>query len=242
MAKPTLAPAERLRVALAHQEPDRVPLDFAATGLTGLRVEAQDALLRYLDIDDISRDLVNAQERLAQPHEALLERYPTDATGWLPTPGPLVPEDDDGEERYGWTPDEHEEEDPRGAELPLIPVRRLTDEWGVVWERRGAGHSFMPLTTPLSGELPSNSVAMHDFPDASDERRWADEPDGGEAPTIVGGYGRGLLETALLLRGRGDVNRDLALDTGLTQPIIERTLDVKMRYWEARLAGMDETP
>ncbi|MAF12166.1 hypothetical protein CMK11_17105 [Candidatus Poribacteria bacterium] len=242
MAKPTLTPAERIRATLDHQEPDRVPLDFSATGLSGLRVEAQDALLRHIEIDDISRVVVNAQERLAQPHEALLELYPADATGWLPTPGPLVLEDDDGEERYDWLPAVHEEADPRGAELPRIPVRRLTDEWGVVWERRGPEHAFHPQTVPLSGELPSNSVAAHDFPDPTDERRWAAAPDIDERPTIIGGYGRGLLETALLLRGRQDVNRDLALDTGLTQPIIERTLDVKMRYWEARLAGLDEAP
>jgi len=225
-----------------HQEPDRVPLDFAATGLTGLRVEAQDALLRHLDIDDISWEVVNAQERIAAPHEAILERYPVDATSWLPTAGPLVVEDDQGEERYDWLPEEREEQDPDEPEAPRIPVRILTDEWGVVWERRGAQRSFRPVTTPLSGELPANAVAAHDFPDATDERRWSASPDLDGTPTIVGGYGRGLLETALLLRGRQDVNRDLALNVGLTQPIMERTLDVKMRYWEARLADMEEAP
>ena len=54
MAKPTLTPAERIRATLDHQEPDRVPLDFSATGLSGLRVEAQDALLRHIEIDDIA--------------------------------------------------------------------------------------------------------------------------------------------------------------------------------------------
>ena len=234
--------AERIRAALDHQEPDRVPLDYAATGLTGLRIEAQDAFLDHLNIDDISREVVNAQERIAAPHEAILERYPADVSSWLPTPGPLVREDDEGEERYDWIPAEREEEDPDEPEAPRIPVRFLTDEWGVVWERRGPQRSFRPVTTPLSGELPANAVATHDFPDATDERRWAASPDLDDAPTIVGGYGRGLLETALLLRGRQDVNRDLALNVGQTQPIIERTLDMKMRYWEARLADMAHAP
>lgn len=42
---------ERVKLALQHQEPDRIPLDFGATLLTGIHINAYKNLLQYPGIE-----------------------------------------------------------------------------------------------------------------------------------------------------------------------------------------------
>jgi uroporphyrinogen decarboxylase len=44
------------------------------------------------------------------------------------------------------------------------------------------------------------------------------------------------LETAITLRGRTDVLRDLATGGGVTVPLLDRLVELKRRYWEVRLS------
>ena len=43
---------ERLRAALAHQEPDHVPFDLGAFGATGIHWQAYVNLRKYLDLPE----------------------------------------------------------------------------------------------------------------------------------------------------------------------------------------------
>ena len=70
--------SERVQTAASLKEPDRVPVDIGMTGLTGLRAEAQNQLLRHLNIDDRTERRLNESMRIAEPRASLLERFPTD--------------------------------------------------------------------------------------------------------------------------------------------------------------------
>jgi hypothetical protein len=228
---PTLKPVERVAAALRHGEPDRVPLDLDATGCAGLRVEAQDAVLDWLETGERTAALSSPRLRIAAAHEALVEHYPPDTAGALVEEGALVPEDDEGEERYEWRATA-----PRpGRAGPAEGSERVLDLWGVAWERLQDGVVYLPATVPLAGDVPISRLDGYPFPEPADPRRWRPIPRRGRA-LLVGGLGGGLLETAVLLRGRRDVLRDLKTGAGCTDALLRRLADMKTQYWDVRLA------
>ncbi|MDA1191154.1 MAG: hypothetical protein O3A46_05640, partial [Candidatus Poribacteria bacterium] len=155
----SLTSRERVEIALSHKEPDRAPFDFGATGRAGFTIEAHDALLRALEIDDMTQAVSDPIRRLALPHEALPDHFPHDLVGSWMTPGELLPEDDDGEERYEWRIEHsveasNEPSEDLDEELPPQRVERATDNFGIRWERRLPASAFRPITTPLAGDIP----------------------------------------------------------------------------------------
>ncbi len=42
---------ERLRIALNHQQPDRVPMDLGATRNSGITMPAYERLVKHLDLE-----------------------------------------------------------------------------------------------------------------------------------------------------------------------------------------------
>ena len=49
-----MTPRERVQVAFEHREPDRVPIDFAATHNSGINVLAYNRLKKYLGINTVT--------------------------------------------------------------------------------------------------------------------------------------------------------------------------------------------
>lgn len=223
-------------MAAALKEPDRVPVDIGATGLTGLRVEAQDQLLRHLKIDDASERRLNEPMRIAEPRASLLERFPTDiacelAIAWTEN-GENGEEEEEEEAPVGWRVETDAE----------TQAERAEDAWGVEWTREADAATFQPASLPLEGELQDGWMESRGLPEpAQAETLKAPEEADGLAK-LVGPFGYGLLETALLLRGRSDVNRDIALGTGPTFPLLEKIADLKAEYWERRLSEMETPP
>ncbi len=241
MSQPEWTSRRRVATALAHEEPDRVPVDLGATGLAGLRVEAQDILLRHLDVDAITEEVANPVQRVASPHEAILERCPADVQACLWREGVKVDEDDEGEDRVEWRTEASIVRD-EGAddEQDAEPVRleHATDAFGVRWVRRATARAYVPQAAPLSGQLSPDRVSAYPFPDPDDTLRWPDVPVD-DGALVVSGYGPGLLEGACRLRGAASVVRDLGTQGGPTVALMERVLELKCEYWEVRLARGD---
>lgn len=232
MSKNPLPSRERVVVALSHREPDRVPWDDGATGRSGWRLETLHRLLRHFHVDDPAERLTNPLLRLAETHEALRERYPSDVLGFRTNWGPLVPEDDFGEERYEWRIQRHDDRE------------RAVDLYGVEWERNASEETFRVARSPLEGEMPQSRLATFPFPDPADPRRYPPYVPNSSQATLLTGLGGGLLETTLILRGRSDVLRDLATGGGLTVPLLDRIAELKRAFWETRLSDplVQETP
>ncbi len=222
------------------KEPDRVPVDIGLTGLTGLRTEAHDQLLRHLNIDDASERRLNEPMRIAEPRASLLERFPTDIAGELAVAraenGGNEMEDAEEEERLvGWRVETDAE----------TQAERAEDAWGVEWTREADAPRFQQAGLPLEGELQDGWMESRDWPEpaqAETLKAPEDPEDRDGLARLVGPFGYGLMETALLLRGRSDVNRDIALGTGPTFPLLEKIADLKAEYWERRLSEMETPP
>jgi len=62
----SLTSRERVQIALNHEEPDRVPVDFGASRVTGIGAVAYRRLLRHLDRDEEVR-VYDIKQQLADP-------------------------------------------------------------------------------------------------------------------------------------------------------------------------------
>ncbi len=69
---------ERVRAAIQHQEPDRVPLDLGAMRSTGIMAQAYHRLKGYLGITDGETFVYDLPQNLAQPESCMLEKFGVD--------------------------------------------------------------------------------------------------------------------------------------------------------------------
>ncbi|MEI8038529.1 MAG: uroporphyrinogen decarboxylase family protein [Verrucomicrobiota bacterium] len=70
---------ERILAAINHQEPDRVPLDMGATPSSGISAIAYGNLTRHLNIPGSKTRVYDVVQQLAQPEDAILNRFHIDA-------------------------------------------------------------------------------------------------------------------------------------------------------------------
>jgi len=73
-----VTPRERVLAAIEHREPDRVPADLGATPSSGISAAAYGRLKRHLGIGDGHTRLYDVVQQLAQPEEAILDRFGID--------------------------------------------------------------------------------------------------------------------------------------------------------------------
>ena len=71
---------ERVLMALNHQEPDRVPMDFGGTSFTGIQVTAYDRLKKLLGIETPST-ITNKRAQLVAVEEVIKKRLHADVDG-----------------------------------------------------------------------------------------------------------------------------------------------------------------
>ena len=70
---------ERILAAIRHRQPDRVPIDFGATPSSGIAAIAYGNLKRHLGLTEGHTRVYDVVQQLAQPEDALLDRFHVDA-------------------------------------------------------------------------------------------------------------------------------------------------------------------
>lgn len=69
---------ERVLSAIAHREPDKVPIDLGAMRSTGITAVAYGNLKRYLGLSAGSTDVYDVVQQLAQPEDPILDYFDAD--------------------------------------------------------------------------------------------------------------------------------------------------------------------
>ena len=69
---------ERILAAIAHREPDRVPVDLGATPSSGISAIAYGRLKRHIGLTSGHTRVYDVVQQLAQPEDAILDRFGID--------------------------------------------------------------------------------------------------------------------------------------------------------------------
>lgn len=72
-----MTPRERVRKALNHQEPDRVPLDLGSTSTTTITVAAYNRLKKYLNVE-VKTNVIDKVQQIVKPDEDILRKSKVD--------------------------------------------------------------------------------------------------------------------------------------------------------------------
>ncbi len=206
----------RLRTALAHREPDRVPRDLGAVRMTGIHARAYPGLRRALGLPPVEVRVGDVAQQLAVVDHDVLDRLGIDVRGVEPR-GPST-----------WRREIIEQD----GELAYV------DEWWVRRRMPAGGLYFDPATAPLAGEIDSGHLARFAWPDGGDPARRAGVAEGARRVVTEEGRGiyvgsvcAGLTEMLFRLRGFEDGYMDLAADPALARALMERVLEVKLAWW-----------
>jgi uroporphyrinogen decarboxylase len=202
---------ERVLTALAHREPDRVPIDLGGNQ-TGIHKFAYQKLLEHLGLQEeiVIMDLI---QQLAKPSEAVLERLHVDT-------------------RYIWA---------RGAKSFRGQVERqerdgrtwhdFTDEFGVTWSMPEEAPNYFDIShSPLAG-LSLKEVQEFPFPRGDDPTRFEGLRDRAlhikrETPyAVVSGISGVVYEICWYMRGLENLFMDMMERPEVFDAIIDKTLE-----------------
>lgn len=218
---------ERLRLALNHQEADRVPLDIGGTHLSSIHVTAYKRLRRVLGLPDLEPRLMDVFQQIAIIDDDLRALWGMDVCY-------VSPNDASTYQRIM---------------LDLGDYTGFYDEWGIGWKMpKDGGWYFDQFYHPLAGAQTLGEIEGHPFPDPDDPARYeglkerlryaAREKRQG---VFLGCMCSGILELAAWMRGFENFYADLITNEKLAVGLMRRVLEIKLRYWEIALheAGED---
>jgi uroporphyrinogen decarboxylase len=135
---------ERVLVALAHQEPDRVPIDFGSTWITTIHADAYERLKRYLGIDSPTV-IMERMQQVCFVDECILQHFDVDTRGVFCGSPELACNQ--------W------------LELPHNCFR---DAWGVTWQRPPTSYYYDMIQPALPGDITVSDVLNHPWPEPHD--------------------------------------------------------------------------
>ena len=223
----SVTPRERVLAALAHREADRVPLDLGATYVTGIHHVAYGALRQHLGLaGDV--EVADIRQGLALVDADVLDLLEVDA-GIVKSRGP---------DPARWRLDVRDEGD----------YRVFVDEFGMGWRSpiRG-GLYFDQSFHPLAGEITVKDVESYPWPDPQEAHRFLGmreralhvrEVEG--RAVVVRGLTTGVFELSQWMRGTEQFFMDLLADPELAEALLDKALELKMRYWAGVFAVLGD--
>jgi uroporphyrinogen decarboxylase len=135
---------ERVLAALAHREPDRVPIDLGSTYVTTIAVRKYEELKQHLGIE-AETQIMDRMQQVCVVDERVLQHFEIDTRGVFVGPPEL--------------------ESNQSVELGENKYR---DAWGTTWHRPPSSYYYDLLKPPLAGEISTNDIIRHKWPNPED--------------------------------------------------------------------------
>ncbi len=217
---------QRLLTALAHQEPDRVPLDLGATQVTGIHRVAYVNLRQRLGLPLVEPTICDHIQGLALPDGDLLVHLGAGVRGLYPF------------NSHNWNV----------IEQPEGEYWIYHDEWGITHRRPypdGLYYSIwqVPLGQP---DLSGADIQGHSWPDFSADWRI----DGLRAQAEgyrAAGYAvllkdpfAGIFEMAQRIVGMENLLVMMVTDRSLAGVLFDKLAELKLEFWEKALPRLAE--
>jgi uroporphyrinogen decarboxylase len=213
---------ERIRRALRHEEPDRVPFDLGGSVVTGIAAAAYACLAPACGLPHRPVRIRSLYSQTAEIDPDVWAVLGADAR-------PL-----DIHDPQSWLPAFHEK----------AGRRMYTDEWGIRLAMPLDGLSgYSAVEHPLAGASSVSDIERFPWPNGSDPSRFAglaeqaralaeDHNVGVILETNIGG----VFEWPQWLRGTAQFFTDLSASPAMAQALIEKILEFKLAFWESALA------
>lgn len=200
---------ERVLTALAHKEPDRVPMDLGSTRCTSIHIDAHARLRQHFGLQGGEDVLTDKIMRPVLVDERILQRLDVDVRGLF----------------IGFA------ENSRDAQL--TPTR-WRDEWGVEREMPPGSLYYDLVQSPLQGEVTLQDVVNYPWPDPDDPGRYRGLVERAKALrastdcAIIFNMASGFVHVAQYLRGFQEWFTDLLLDPKLAVALMDVICEVNM--------------
>lgn len=217
---------ERVELALNHKEPDKVPFDIGGTPVSGIAKVAYVNLLNYLGKPEREIKMYDHIQQLAQVDKDILDYLKIDTRIVTPrtTQAWNLKIDEDGEYYH------------------------FTDEWGILWKMpKVKGFYFDMVKRPLEDIDSVDDLKGYKWPDPTDTARYTGLREELEEVYNKSGCAivmqcmcAGLFELAGWLRGFENFFVDLMLNPELACAIMDKTMEIKMAYWDKVLSNGGE--
>jgi uroporphyrinogen decarboxylase len=199
---------ERLMTALAHREPDRVPMDLGATRTTGVTLPQYRVLRAAFGVDG-DETIIDRIQQVVLVDQRIQQALDVDARGVFLGP-------------------------PDNARDVELPDGRYRDEWGAVRRKPATSFYYDLEHSPLAGEITVADIARHPWPDPDDpgryrglqERvRWLrQETD----CAIVLSLPSGFIHLSQYLRGFEDWYVDMVAQPAVAGALLDAILEVNL--------------
>jgi len=212
-----LTSIERVKAALEHKEPDRIPFDLGGSRVTGIHQEAYRRLREHLGLPEGEIVIEDPIQQLARVDDDVKERLGVDVDGVSP-------------ERH---PNLNFQESERGDYIYFV------DDWGIERHMAKKGGLYFDIRRhPLAGLPPGEAMTRLQAPDPTDMSRYAGIRERAEEsfrkgrPYILGRNAAGILEVSLWCRGFEDLFADMVADRKFAEWLMDKVMEVKWKYWE----------
>ncbi len=216
----TLTPRERVRLALEHKEPDRVPIDIGGHSATSMAPATYANLCRRLGlaVPDQVR-MMSKSLQIVSVEEPVMQALGSDCR-------PLIAPETIATGPVAW----------EGG--------HFTDEWGVEWYRPESSPYYDVAHFPLAG-MDVEDLPRYPWPDPHDPKRTAGLED--EAKRLAASdyavigvpSSLNILERAMLLRGFEQLLLDFAANKPFIHALFQRQMEINIGVYDdfLRIAG-----
>ena len=212
---------QRVMTALSHKEPDKVPIDLAATTVSSITYPAYRNLREYLHLKpDPLPHISHIHQGTVYPREDLLQHYQVDfRTVFM-------------------------KKSPRAWVANRIDEDTFYDEDRIKWKKNV--YDYSPIAAPLENySLPELSQIT--WPDQYDPERTVGLREEVERLSVGTEYAlvadimcRGPFEQAVKLRGYEQFLVDLSSDQRLTTTLLDKITDTIIGLWDVYLAAVGD--
>jgi uroporphyrinogen decarboxylase len=215
---------ERVKAALEHREPDRVPFDLGSSGVTGINIKCLNNLRNYLGLKKKGLKLFDVVSQTAIVDDDLIEKLKID----VKSAPPKSPIKKNILEKKVWSEAEH---------------YKLIDELGIGWKMPiEGGHFFDLYKNPLKDAETVEDIENYPWPDALDPERYTDLKKRADhivykekKAYMLGRHFAGMWETAMWMTGYEKFFMDMYFNKKLIHAIMNKMTELKMLYWEKAL-------
>jgi len=214
---------QRTKMALNHQEPDRIPFDLGGTVLTSINVHAYRQLRQFLGLPEKEVGVMDFFQQIAVVDDDVREKLGVDVRNVAPrssaTHKIVVNETD------------------------MPGYNFFHDEWQIGWRMpEDNGFYYDMFDHPLAKASSIEDIKNFPWPDPVDPARFeglqeqakyvAEEL--GEL-VILGGLAAGFIELTAWTRGFAKFYPDLVTNLDWLTYLMDTIIDLKMAYWEVAL-------